>query len=90
MSLNLQNDGIAAVQALRGNPAFAEFRQVIERVFIKQMNAALEASPELRNDAIGYARALRDLYIATESAATDVHQTQIKKPGALTEKSSGR
>lgn len=87
MSINLQNDGIGAITELRANPHFAAFRAALERTFILKMHTALDcAEPANRGDAVGYARALRDLHIAIESAATGVPHVQVKKPGS--EKSS--
>jgi len=83
MSLNLQNDGIAAVKELRSHPAFAALRAVLAREANSKANAAIDAPHELQASACGYARALRDLYVALESAVQGVPQNKVTKPGAV-------
>lgn len=82
MSINLGNEGIAAVKELRGSAHFQGVRDALHKQFIRSMHAALEAETTVRNDAVGYARALRDLWIAFESATTDKAYNQVVKPGA--------
>lgn len=81
MSLNLQNDGCAAVLALRNHPAWPAFMKALGELTRAKVNTAIEAAPELQASACGYARALRDLWIACESAATGAPQNTLKKPG---------
>lgn len=81
MSLNLGNDGVAAARALNGSSDFTALRGALKELVRQKMNAALESSPDHRADACGYARALRDMHQAIESAATGVPQQQVKKPG---------
>jgi hypothetical protein len=45
------------------------------------MNAALDAGPEDRHMAVGYAKAVRDIYTALEAAAHGVQPRQIEKHG---------
>lgn len=47
------------------------------------MNDALESAPDRRDDAVGYARALRDLWIAFDSATSGERVQQVVKPGAV-------
>jgi hypothetical protein len=55
---------------------------LLEQTRVK-MNHALEAPPGARDDAIGYARALRDLVVAFESATTGMPVQRVEKPGPL-------
>lgn len=81
MSLNLQNDGCAAIRELRNHPAWPAFMKAVAEATRARANSAIEAPPELQASACGYARAMRDLYVACESAATGVAQNNVKKPG---------
>lgn len=82
MSLNLMNEGGAACRALQGSPDWATLRTVVHELARKHANSALDAPAELQASACGYARALRDVYIAFESATTGQPQQAVKKPGA--------
>jgi hypothetical protein len=77
--LNLQNDGIAAIRDLRMNPAWPVLMKVMATQSREHANRALDAPPELQASACGYARAVRDMYVALESATTDVPQQIVKK-----------
>lgn len=90
MSINLGNDGIAAVKELRSSAHFAAVRDALHKQVVQKMNAALDAETGVRHEVAGYAKALRDLWIAFEAASTGEAYNQVKKPGAaaVTEKSS--
>ena len=81
MSLNF---GSSAVEAMRGLRANADWKQIREAVLDqarKNANIALESMHGNPADACGYARALRDMYIAFESATMGVPVAQVTKPG---------
>jgi hypothetical protein len=81
VSLNLGTDGVNACVNLANNGDFVVFRDAILDRARDQMNAALDIEPSKRDDAIGYARALRDLWLAIEAAVTGQRVNQVKKPG---------
>ena len=83
MSLNLQNDGIAAVRALRTSPAWEDFRNRLRTLCQERTASALTAPPEHQAGACGYAAALMHLCVAIESAETGAPQQAVKKPGPL-------
>lgn len=85
MSLNIQNKGVEAARALQGSPDWAQLREAVRDLAREKTNASLDAPPELQASACGYARALRDLYIAFESATLTVPQNRVAKPGSLKE-----
>lgn len=83
MSLNLGNAGIEAARSLGNNPDWRVVREALLEQVRVTMNKALEAPGEARDDACGYARALRDVYSAFESATTGQSYAQTQKPGPL-------
>jgi hypothetical protein len=84
LSLNLGNDAIDALVSLRGNAEFKEFHAKLGEMVNTMTNAALEpAEGAMRDDRCGYARALRDLWIAIESAITNEKYNAVKKPGPI-------
>lgn len=85
MSLNLRNDGCNAARDLRGNSNWETLRGVVRDLATQFMNQALDATPDRKCDATGYARALRDVCLAFDSATTGVNQNQVKKPGPVKE-----
>ena len=78
--MNLQNDGLNAVRALRTHPAWPDFLKAILEQSRQSMNRALEAEPAVQQKASGYALAVRDFWIALEAATTNVAPNQVKKP----------
>lgn len=94
MSINLGNEGIAALKELRASAHFAAFRTALHAQVVRTMNATLDAETTTRHEVAGYAKGLRDLWMAVESAVTDTAYNQVKKPGgavpaaAVVEKSS--
>lgn len=92
MSINLGNEGCAAIKDLRGSAAFAALRDALHKIVVAKMNVALDCEPQFRADQTGYARGLRDLWTALEAEALDQKYNQVKKPGGavapVTEKSS--
>lgn len=77
MALNLGTQPMEAARSLatdRGEDVRVLFEQVragIHEEVRKKMNAALDAGPDDRHMAVGYARALRDVYMALESAVVN-------------------
>lgn len=83
MSLNLGNDGINACMNLANNGDFIAFRDALLEQSRTLVNQALDVEPTRRDDAIGYARALRDVWLAIEAAATGQRMSAVKKPGVI-------
>lgn len=81
MSLNLGNQFIEAAATLRDNEAFRTVREALLDQVRQRMNMTLDVAPGQRDDAVGYTRALRDLYVAFESATTGQRQQHVEKPG---------
>lgn len=82
MSLNLGNDGINAIRELRANENWHVVRAVMLEQVRRFMNAALEPG-SARDDAVGYARALRDVHLAFESATTGEPFQRVEKPAPV-------
>jgi hypothetical protein len=85
VSINLQNDGIAAIRDLRNHSAWPSFLESILDFAQVSATRALDAESANVSRACGYAACARDFYIALESAATGKPQNQVKKPGASKE-----
>ena len=83
MSLNLGNEVIEAARALRELEPWAAIREGILEAARRSTNLALETAGERVGDAVGYARALRDLYLALESATTGQSLNRLEKPGPV-------
>lgn len=81
MSINLGNEAIEAARTLRPNPQWKAVLEGLHKQVVARMNAALEAAPEHRHDATGYARGLRDLWLAFETATTGEPIQKVTKPG---------
>jgi hypothetical protein len=84
MSINLGNEAIDAARELHQSGAARAFEHVRDGVLNASrhfMNAALDAGPEDRHMAVGYAKAVRDLYTALEAAAHGVQHRQVEKIG---------
>lgn len=80
MSLNLGTEGVNACANLGQQGDFVAFRLALLEQVRTQMNQALDIEPARRDDAIGYARALRDLWLALEAAATRQKINAVPKP----------
>jgi hypothetical protein len=84
LSLNFGTDAIAALAGLRDNNNFREFHDKLGELVNQMSNAALEPSGEAsRDDKCGYARALRDVWIAVEAAVTGAKYNSVGKPGPV-------
>lgn len=81
MSINLGPEGCKAASELRVSAQFAVVVSAIKDQANKAANAAMDASPELLAQKAGYARALRDIFVALEAERTGVIQQKIKTPG---------
>lgn len=81
MSINLGPEGCKAASELRGNDQFSSVIAAIKEQANKAANAALDASPDLVQQRAGYARALRDVFVALEAERAGVVQQKIKAPG---------
>lgn len=80
MSLNLGNEGLNACANLGNQGDFVALRLALLEQVRTQMNQALDIEPTKRDDAIGYARALRDVWLALEAAATRQKINAVPKP----------
>lgn len=85
MSLNIGTPGVEAVKALANDPHFAKVREAIREMCRVYADRALEATEAGVHDAVGYARGLRDVFLALESAATGTVMARVKRPGGKTE-----
>lgn len=83
MSVNLGNLGCEAARSLRGNPDWVAVCEALKAQVTARMTMALDASPEKLADAVGYARALKDIYVAFEAATKNINQNQVQKPGPV-------
>jgi sirohydrochlorin ferrochelatase len=83
VSLNLGNDVMEAARSLREMEPWATVREGLLEAARRAMNTALETAGERTGDAIGYARALRDVYLALEGATTGQSLNRIEKPGPV-------
>lgn len=88
MSLNIGNDGISAARDLRDSAPWKVLREALLEQSRRMMNAALDAQPGQRDDAVGYARALRDVYLSLEAATTGQAYQRVEKPGAVVGKTN--
>lgn len=79
--MNLGTKGCEAARALSTSEQFVTIVQAIKDQANSAANSALDASHDQQSRQCGYARALRDLYVALESARAGVPQPQVKKPG---------
>lgn len=78
MSINLGTKGTNAALALAGNEPFHYFVEALEEQMSKFANTAMDAPPDMQMQMLGYARGLRDLWIAVEAARSGKHQGTIK------------
>jgi hypothetical protein len=80
VSLNLGSQGVNACANLGSQGDFVALRLALLEQVRTQMNQALDIEAARRDDAIGYARALRDLWLALEAAATGQKINAVPKP----------
>jgi hypothetical protein len=66
---------------LKNDERFATLVLAIKDLANKAANTALDAAPDQVLQKAGYARALRDIFIALEAERTGVIQQKIKAPG---------
>lgn len=83
MTLNLHNAGIQACRALSTNEHFIVFTQAIYDLAQAKANLALDASAENQPSSIGYARCMRDLFVAMVAASSSVPHNAVKAPGVV-------
>jgi hypothetical protein len=83
MSLNLGNEVMEAARSLREYEPWTAVREGLLEAARRAMNTALETAGERAGDAIGYARALRDVYLALEGATTGQTLNRVEKPGPV-------
>jgi hypothetical protein len=79
MSVNLGNEALQGIGALRGDGNFTAFRNGLEEFAAARIHAALETAPDMRVEATAYARAIRDISIAIEAACNGVHPNRAPK-----------
>ena len=78
--INIGNDGVTACKNLKGNEHWDAVRAQLYRIAVERTDAALSSDPGARIDLTAYARALRDFWVALESATTEVSYRQVEKP----------
>lgn len=78
--INLGTHGVEAARALRGDARWDTLRAALGQLALDKMHAALDSSVEHRVEATAYARALRDLWSAAESATLDINARLLQKP----------
>jgi len=81
MSLNLGTEGVNAARNLANSGDFV----VLLDAIMERADAAIHVALDMeggskRDDAIGYAKALRDIWIALQSARSGIPYRQTKKP----------
>lgn len=81
MSLNLGTPAVEAAKHLHGNEHFQAVRDGLREQLRARMNLAIDSAPDHCVANTAYVRALRDVWVAIESAATGVQQKQVKTPG---------
>lgn len=82
--MNLGNEAIKAIAELRTSKQWLDVRQALHDQAIKATESVLGATPDAREYAAGYARALSDLYKAVEAATTGdiVRNVKVKTVAA--------
>jgi len=84
MSINIGTAACEAMRELRSNPHWLTIRESMREQSRAKMNVALESPPGgTRDDAVGYARALRDIVVSFEAATTGSTYQRVEKPGPL-------
>lgn len=85
MSLNIGTEACEALRSLHthddSRPHLDKVRAGLLEQARKFMNAALDGPAVDRHTNLGYARAMRDMVVAFESAATGVQQVRVQQPG---------
>lgn len=81
MSINLGPEGCKAAAELRVSVQFAVVVSAIKDQANKAANATLDAAPDQLARQAGYARALRDIFVALEAERTGTVQQKVKAPG---------
>jgi hypothetical protein len=66
MALNLGSAAFDAIQNLKNSRDWQTFRAGLHEAMERQIHQALEVTPEHRQDATGYARAVRDIVITLD------------------------
>lgn len=66
MSLNLGPPAFDAIQTIKHTREWQIIREGLQMAFEQAVHRSIEAPPEIRLDATGYARALRDIVVALE------------------------
>jgi hypothetical protein len=87
MSVNLGNEAIAAARQLHQAPnsdLFTAVREGLLEAWRREMHKMLDGSGSHENiqHSAGYVKALRDVFMALDSAATGKPINQVEKPGA--------
>lgn len=88
MSLNLGNEALASLRSLRTNTDFRVLHEALLETARRHMNAALDMEIGNLAAGVGYARALRDLYMAFEAGLTEQPLNRVEKPGPVSRKSA--
>lgn len=80
MALNFGNEAFEAIQSLKNQRDWRVFVDALQAQLSVVMNNALEGPPEGRQDATGYARALRDVVAMIQFLEKPTRGGQVPKP----------
>jgi hypothetical protein len=88
VSLNLGNEALAALRSLRASPDFRVLHEALGEQVRRYMNASLDMESGNLAIGVGYARALRDFYMAIEAGLLDQPINRIEKPAPVKSRAS--
>lgn len=80
--LNLGTEAIACLREMQQSLFFQRFREHFATFAARKLYEAVSSPVDQRVEATAYARALRDIWIAFESAALDKPQRMVELPPA--------
>jgi hypothetical protein len=78
--VNIGNEGVMACRGLKGNEQWDMLRAQLYKLAADRTDVALNSDPSARVDLTAYARALRDLWVALESATLELRHQSVDKP----------
>lgn len=79
--MNLGNPAIAAIELLKDHPDWRAFVDALGAAATKSMNDSLTSPVDTRVHQTSYAAAIRDVWIAIESATSSVSHASVRRPG---------
>ena len=78
--LNLGTEAVHCLRELQQSPYFERFREHFAVFVYRKLHEAVASPVDQRIEATAYARALRDMWIAFESAALEKPQRSVELP----------